>query len=176
MTQARPALAICKVSNTGVNCAVQLMELRLMSGDIIVTGTDGLFDNVFAEEMASLVTYSRRRGDSPAQAAQVLADFSLTKSTDQNHMSPFAYAAQVSTCRNRALPKTRVLPCPVVLHGWRTYHTQAWRCCIVQAYGIPYRGGKPDDITVLISYVHTTETADFGAAANDTSEGPQSRL
>ena len=73
----------------------QLMEIQLMSGDIIISGTDGLFDNVFAEEVASLVSFARNRGDSPARAARVLADYTQSKSVDTNHMSPFAYAAQV---------------------------------------------------------------------------------
>ena len=40
----------------------QLMQLRILPDDIIVSGTDGLFDNVFAEEVASLVTFARKRG------------------------------------------------------------------------------------------------------------------
>ena len=52
----------------------------------------------------------------------------------------------------------------------------------VQAYGIPYRGGKPDDITVLVSYVSKTEGASQpaastnGAEAADAAEQPQSKL
>jgi hypothetical protein len=73
----------------------QLMQLRIMADDIIVSGTDGLFDNVFAEEVASLVTFARKRGDSPALAATVLASYTQLKAADTTHMSPFAYAAQV---------------------------------------------------------------------------------
>ena len=77
-----------------VLCA-QLMQLRILADDIIVSGTDGLFDNVFAEEVASLVTFARKRGDSPALAATVLASYTQMKAADTTHMSPFAYAAQV---------------------------------------------------------------------------------
>ena len=75
-------------------CA-QLMQLRILPDDIIVSGTDGLFDNVFAEEVASLVTFARKRGDSPALAATVLASYTQMKAAETTHMSPFAYAAQV---------------------------------------------------------------------------------
>ena len=73
----------------------QLMQLRILPDDIIVSGTDGLFDNVFAEEVASLVTFARKRGDSPALAATVLASYTQMKAAETTHMSPFAYAAQV---------------------------------------------------------------------------------
>ena len=52
----------------------------------------------------------------------------------------------------------------------------------VQAYGIPYRGGKPDDITVLVSYVSKPGEACQPAASNgaepvsDQPERPQSKL
>ena len=52
----------------------------------------------------------------------------------------------------------------------------------VQAYGIPYRGGKPDDITVLVSYVSKTEgespaaAGSNGADAADAPEQLQSKL
>lgn len=53
-----------RVRNTLKPCSTlaQLMEIQLMSGDIIISGTDGLFDNVFAEEVASLVSFARNRG------------------------------------------------------------------------------------------------------------------
>ena len=79
------------------------MQLRLMADDIIVSGTDGLFDNVFAEEVASLVTFARKRGDSPALAATVLASYTQLKAADTTHMSPFAYAAQVRTLRTQPI-------------------------------------------------------------------------
>ena len=78
---------------------VQVMEVPLLSGDIIIAGTDGLFDNVFAEEVASLVSFARSRGDSPARVARALVDYTEVKSQDTTHLSPFAYAAQVRCVR-----------------------------------------------------------------------------
>ena len=51
-----------------------------------------------------------------------------------------------------------------------------------QAYGIPYRGGKPDDITVLVSYVSKAGDTTQPDASNgaepmpDEFERPQSKL
>lgn len=44
----------------------------------------------------------------------------------------------------------------------------------LQAYGIPYRGGKPDDITVLVTYVTKTEVVSEGPAVTGTE--PQAKL
>ena len=95
---ARSALADARfpasASGDALLCS-QLMQLRILPDDIIVSGTDGLFDNVFAEEVASLVTFARKRGDSPALAATVLASYTQMKAAETTHMSPFSYAAQV---------------------------------------------------------------------------------
>lgn len=53
-------------------CAVQRFDLQLQPGDIIVTGSDGLWDNIFAEEAATIVSKCRDKGESATTAAQVL--------------------------------------------------------------------------------------------------------
>lgn len=72
-----------------------MFQMTLEGGDIVVAGTDGLFDNVFPEEAAALVRHARSRGEPAAAAARTLAQYTYTKSCDDRHMSPFAYAAQV---------------------------------------------------------------------------------
>lgn len=74
----------------------QEFKCQLRPGDIIVAGTDGLFDNVFAEEVAALVRHARTWGLSADDAAKRLAKYAFRKALDQGHMSPFAYAAQAS--------------------------------------------------------------------------------
>ena len=85
-------------------------------GDIIVTGTDGLWDNLFVDDCARLVTKYRKDGLSPAECSQKLAQYAQIKSLDQNAKTPFQLGAQSN--------------------GY--------------AY---YGGGKPDDVTVVVSYV-----------------------
>lgn len=72
----------------------QTFAVQLQPDDIIITGTDGLFDNVFAEESAALVRHSRSKGEPASAAAKTLADYTFKKASDVRHMSPFAYAAQ----------------------------------------------------------------------------------
>ena len=92
--------------------------MTLEGGDIVVAGTDGLFDNVFPEEAAALVRHARSRGEPAAAAARTLAQYTYTKSCDDRHMSPFAYAAQVGgalscTCRPRSQSWLLLLPAPI---------------------------------------------------------------
>ena len=47
---------------------------------------------------------------------------------------------------------------------------------MMQAYGIPYRGGKPDDITVLVTYVSAAETVEVIDGAPGSSNDQQSKL
>jgi protein phosphatase PTC7 len=63
-------------------------------GDVVVAGTDGLFDNVFADEAARLACLAAERGDSPADAASALAAFARQRAGDARALSPFAVAAQ----------------------------------------------------------------------------------
>lgn len=72
----------------------QVFKVQLQPGDILIAGTDGLFDNVFPEETAALVRHARTRGQSATAAAKQLAKYTFTKATNSRHMSPFAYAAQ----------------------------------------------------------------------------------
>ena len=89
--------------------------LRTSPGDVVVVGTDGLFDNVFADEVARLASLSKARGDGPAEAAEVVAAFARRRAADTEAATPFAVAAQ--------------------------------------AMGYNYRGGKMDDITVVVGFI-----------------------
>ncbi|GAB4816100.1 hypothetical protein N2152v2_003146 [Parachlorella kessleri] len=74
--------------------AAQRFTVDVHEGDIIVAATDGLFDNVYPDEAAALVTASKKRGDSPDAAAAALAQYARLKAVDPTHLSPFAYGAQ----------------------------------------------------------------------------------
>ncbi|KAK3252757.1 hypothetical protein CYMTET_37963 [Cymbomonas tetramitiformis] len=99
------------------------------SGDVVVLGTDGLFDNVFDRD---LVDVTRNALSKPAEEktgspkenaafaakriAEELAELAHTYSSDPWRPSPFSKAAAEA--------------------------------------GYVYRGGKADDITVLVSVIH----------------------
>ena len=74
--------------------AAQRFSLEVAPGDIIVAATDGVFDNVYPDEAAALVSLAQRSGETPAAAAATLAEFARTRAADPAHLSPFAYGAQ----------------------------------------------------------------------------------
>lgn len=108
---------------------MQNFVCKLKPGDIIVAGTDGLFDNVFSHRTTKLVWDAKKHGALPGVAAQQLATFASARSMDPVYLSPFAKAA-------------------------------------AQA-GFFYRGGKVDDITVVVSYVTAAKSSGADAAGGD---------
>eukprot|EP00887_Chlorella_sp_A99_P000020 scaffold16.g20.t1 len=74
--------------------AAQRFTVDVREGDIVVAATDGLFDNVYPDEAAQLVTAARAAGDSAQVAAAALAQFGRIRAEDRSHLSPFAYSAQ----------------------------------------------------------------------------------
>ncbi|XP_057954258.1 probable protein phosphatase 2C 26 isoform X2 [Malania oleifera] len=65
-------------------------NVELMEGDVIVMGSDGLFDNVFDDEIVSTAC----RHGKVADAAKALADLASNYSQDSNFDSPYALEAR----------------------------------------------------------------------------------
>ncbi|KAJ9167503.1 hypothetical protein P3X46_022151 [Hevea brasiliensis] len=76
------------VGQTYLDAMVSSMEL--MEGDTIVMGSDGLFDNVFDNEIVSTIA----RYDSVAEAAKALANLARTHAMDSEFESPYALEAR----------------------------------------------------------------------------------
>ncbi|EFJ24366.1 hypothetical protein SELMODRAFT_101879, partial [Selaginella moellendorffii] len=74
-------------------CA-QVFSVQVAAGDVIVVGTDGLFDNVYDTEVASVVVHSTRSGFGPQLTAEKLATLARSSALDRNRQTPFAAAAQ----------------------------------------------------------------------------------
>ncbi|KAL4442488.1 hypothetical protein ABPG77_005072 [Micractinium sp. CCAP 211/92] len=73
----------------------QRFNVDVRQGDIVVVATDGLFDNVYPDEAASIVAAAKQeRGESAQVAAVTLAQFARMRAADPAHLSPFAYGAQ----------------------------------------------------------------------------------
>lgn len=70
--------------------------MDLTAGDIIVAATDGLFDNVYNEETAVLVSELRQAGHQPEEAASGIAQFARRRAADPHHPSPFAHGATLA--------------------------------------------------------------------------------
>lgn len=64
------------------------------AGDILVVGTDGLFDNLFDSELTSVVMHSVKAGWSPKETAERIATLAHLRAQDPLRQSPFAKSAQ----------------------------------------------------------------------------------
>ncbi|KAH0783334.1 hypothetical protein KY290_002932 [Solanum tuberosum] len=77
----------------------QLLEeykIELDEGDIIVTATDALFDNLYDQEIVSIVSRSLEADKSPQEIAEILATRVQQAGSSASGRSPFADAAQAA--------------------------------------------------------------------------------
>ncbi|KAL8041357.1 hypothetical protein ABFX02_10G160000 [Erythranthe guttata] len=76
------------------NGAEQAAELavEVEGGDIVVAGTDGLFENLFVDEIETIVN-DYCSGNSKLSLSEILATAALGKSLDKTTVSPFEVAA-----------------------------------------------------------------------------------
>jgi len=96
----------------------QVAEYEIKKDDIIVVGTDGLFDNLFTENIIETIEkYLERKSFDSNDLAKEVAMAAFNKSIDSSWNSPFAVNAR----------KARYM----------------------------FRGGKSDDITVVIGRVES---------------------
>ncbi|CAM0877130.1 unnamed protein product [Alopecurus aequalis] len=63
-------------------------------GDVIVAGTDGLFDNLYNNEIKAVVVEAIRGGLGAQATAQKIAALARVRALDKHRQSPFAAAAQ----------------------------------------------------------------------------------
>ncbi|CAA7406240.1 unnamed protein product [Spirodela intermedia] len=77
--------ALTQTYSDAVVCSV-----RLTVGDTVVVGSDGLFDNVFDQEIVSIVSAS----DDVVDAAKALADLASKHSLDSGFDSPYSLEAR----------------------------------------------------------------------------------
>lgn len=64
------------------------------SGDVIVAGTDGLFDNLYNDEITAVVVHGIRAGLGPRVMAQKVAALARQRAQDKSRQTPFSAAAQ----------------------------------------------------------------------------------
>ncbi|XVF01602.1 hypothetical protein REPUB_Repub04eG0102500 [Reevesia pubescens] len=95
---------------------VEVYRIYLNEGDVIITATDGLFDNLYEKDIASIVLKSLQESLSPQEMAELLATTAQEVGQLSSVRSPFADEAQAA------------------------------------GYG-GYRGGKLDDVTVIVSLI-----------------------
>jgi protein phosphatase PTC7 len=143
-------------------------ELTVQDGDIVISGSDGLWDNVFAEEAATIVSRCRAQGDGPEAAAHTLCRCGSAADGDGRcrtaaaptllqhllHPSP-----RLQTRPDRRSPHNAFINSPPQNRYARMravdpkYHSP-FSYSAIQA-GYVFLGGKLDDITVLVSYIES---------------------
>ncbi|XP_010521990.1 PREDICTED: probable protein phosphatase 2C 26 [Tarenaya hassleriana] len=64
--------------------------VEVTKGDVIVMGSDGLFDNIFDDEIVSVVT----KHDNVAESAKLLAELASGHSSDPSFESPYSLEAR----------------------------------------------------------------------------------
>ncbi|XP_057528565.1 probable protein phosphatase 2C 80 isoform X3 [Amaranthus tricolor] len=71
----------------------QVFSFSVAAGDVIVAGTDGLFDNLYDNEISALVVQAKRAGLEPQVMAQNIATLAQQRALDRQRQTPFAAAA-----------------------------------------------------------------------------------
>ncbi|KAG0592268.1 hypothetical protein KC19_1G238100 [Ceratodon purpureus] len=74
--------------------AAEVFSLQVAAGDVVVAGTDGLFDNLFDNELMGVVVHSTRAGSDPQTTAQNIVALARERAEDRNRQTPFSTAAQ----------------------------------------------------------------------------------
>lgn len=75
--------------------SAELNSHELEKGDIVVLGTDGVFDNIDKKEVKAIIEEQVAGGElNPIKIANKIGEKAFKASLDQNHMSPFAKAAK----------------------------------------------------------------------------------
>ncbi|OMO84300.1 phosphatase 2C (PP2C)-like protein [Corchorus olitorius] len=72
----------------------QVFRIPVLPGDVIVAGTDGLFDNLYNNEVTAVVVQAQRSGFSPEVTAKQIAALARERAMDRNRQTPFSKAAQ----------------------------------------------------------------------------------
>ncbi|KAA8537655.1 hypothetical protein F0562_027263 [Nyssa sinensis] len=72
----------------------QVFTIPVAPGDVIIAGTDGLFDNLYNNEVTAVVVQAMRAGLGPQVTAQKIAALARQRAQDKNRQTPFSTAAQ----------------------------------------------------------------------------------
>ncbi|CAN6915760.1 unnamed protein product [Brassica oleracea] len=81
-------------SNGDLPSSGQVFTVSVAPGDVIIAGTDGLFDNLYNNEITAIVVQAVRAGTDPQVTAQKIAALARQRAQDKNRQTPFSTAAQ----------------------------------------------------------------------------------
>ncbi|XAR73889.1 Phosphoprotein phosphatase [Bertholletia excelsa] len=72
----------------------QVFKVPVLPGDVVVAGTDGLFDNLYNNEITAVLVHAVRAGLAPQVTAQKIAALAHQRALDGDRPTPFSTAAQ----------------------------------------------------------------------------------
>ncbi|KAK9113161.1 hypothetical protein Scep_020680 [Stephania cephalantha] len=72
----------------------QVFTIPVEPGDVIVAATDGLFDNLYSNEITAVVVHGVRARFEPQVIAQKIAALARQRALDKNRQTPYSTAAQ----------------------------------------------------------------------------------
>lgn len=72
----------------------EILKCSVQAGDVIVAGTDGLFDNLYNNEIVSIVVHAKRVHLKPQEMAKNIATLARERAVDRNRETPFSTAAR----------------------------------------------------------------------------------
>ncbi|KAF5478074.1 hypothetical protein F2P56_004663, partial [Juglans regia] len=94
------AFSNTKAKGSSTACIIKLIDniftIEVESGDILVVGTVGLFDNVFDKEIRDVVKMAVEVGCNPRQVAWAVAEHAYDKSMNRTAYTPFMQASLAS--------------------------------------------------------------------------------
>ncbi|XWS14604.1 hypothetical protein CRYUN_Cryun35bG0023900 [Craigia yunnanensis] len=81
-------------SNGDLPSSGQVFAVPVATGDVVIAGTDGLFDNLYNNEITAVVVHAVRAGLGPQVTAQKIAALARQRAQDRDRQTPFSTAAQ----------------------------------------------------------------------------------
>lgn len=125
----------------------EVVSFPVQVGDTVVMASDGLFDNVFDKDLASIVkVFGGGSAACVSRTATALATLAAKHASDGEYMAPYTLEA--------------------LAHG---KDVPMWQ----KMMGKKYSGGKLDDISVIVAQVVSTEVAAQAAAEIGAAEAAQ---
>ncbi|KAK7406657.1 hypothetical protein VNO78_08286 [Psophocarpus tetragonolobus] len=81
-------------NNADLPSSGEVFTIPVASGDVVIAGTDGLFDNLYNSEITAVVVHAIRAGLEPQVTAQKIAALARQRALDKSRPTPFSTAAQ----------------------------------------------------------------------------------
>ncbi|KAI3767201.1 hypothetical protein L2E82_17289 [Cichorium intybus] len=81
-------------SNSDLPSSGQAFSIPVAPGDVIIAGTDGLFDNLYNNDITAIVVHAVRAGLDPQVTAQKIAALARQRAMERDRQTPFSAAAQ----------------------------------------------------------------------------------